>query len=83
MKRFRLTRMQGMTHYGFWGKEYVTLLLNTPPLITASSHRYFTSPDLPIPEYVEGFQGNAIPIDGEVVARLCVERLTLASEVDD
>lgn len=44
---------------------------------------YFTSPAVPIPKYVEGFQGNAIPLDGEVVARLCVERLTLAGEVDD
>lgn len=46
-------------------------------------NEYFTSPDLPEPQYVEGFQGNSIPINGEVVARLCVERLSLAFEVDD
>jgi hypothetical protein len=27
--------------------------------------------------------GNDIPIDGEAVARLCRDRLTLSSEVDD
>ncbi|KAF9013356.1 hypothetical protein BDQ17DRAFT_1404874 [Cyathus striatus] len=44
---------------------------------------YFTAPGIPTPSYPEGFQGNEIPIDGEVVARLCVERLSLSSEVDD
>ncbi|RDB17977.1 hypothetical protein Hypma_000815 [Hypsizygus marmoreus] len=43
----------------------------------------FTSPGVPEPKYVEGFQGNSIPLDGAAVARLCVERLTLTSEVDD
>jgi len=45
--------------------------------------RSFTSPSLPEPKYVEGFQGNAIPLDGEAVARLCHDRITLAEEVDD
>jgi len=45
--------------------------------------RYFTSPGLPESQYVGGFQSNSIPIDGEVVARLCVERLSLEFEVDD
>ncbi|KAG6832018.1 hypothetical protein H0H92_006054 [Tricholoma furcatifolium] len=44
---------------------------------------YFTSPGLPEPRYVEGFQGNSIPLDGALVARLCLERLTLTEEVDD
>ncbi|KAF8887177.1 hypothetical protein BD779DRAFT_1528535 [Infundibulicybe gibba] len=44
---------------------------------------YFTSPGVPTPSYPDGFQGNAIPIDGEAVARLCVDRLTLSVEVDD
>lgn len=44
---------------------------------------YFTSPSLPKFQYVEGFQGNSIPLDGEAVARLCLERLSLAAEVDD
>ncbi|TFK40715.1 hypothetical protein BDQ12DRAFT_627360 [Crucibulum laeve] len=44
---------------------------------------FFTSPGVPTPKYVEGFQGNEIPIDGAAVARLCVERLSLNVEVDD
>ncbi|KAJ7246408.1 hypothetical protein C8J57DRAFT_1360417 [Mycena rebaudengoi] len=43
----------------------------------------FTSPASPLPAYPEGFQGNSIPIDGEAVAELCIERLTIATEVDD
>ncbi|KAF9046494.1 hypothetical protein BJ165DRAFT_1345463 [Panaeolus papilionaceus] len=43
----------------------------------------FTSPGLPLPEYVEGFQGNEIPIDADAVIRLCVERLALSNEIDD
>ncbi|KAG6886739.1 hypothetical protein C0992_002589 [Termitomyces sp. T32_za158] len=46
-------------------------------------NEYFTSPGLPEPKYVEGFQGNSIPLDGALVARLCLERLLLAGEVDD
>jgi len=85
------TRGLGMVHYGFWGSEYVLIasfifytllhLLTTSPLHNMYSS--FTSPAFPHPKYVEGFQGNEIPIDGEAVARLCVERLSLASEVDD
>lgn len=45
--------------------------------------RTFTSPGLPLPEYVEGFQGNEIPIDADAVIRLCVERLALSNEIDD
>ncbi|KAJ6620732.1 hypothetical protein B0H10DRAFT_2020318 [Mycena sp. CBHHK59/15] len=43
----------------------------------------FTSPDTPVNAYPEGFQGDAIPINGAAVARLCFDRLTLALEVDD
>lgn len=43
----------------------------------------FTSPALPLPKYVPGFQGNEIPLDGDEVARLCVERLSLIAELDD
>ncbi|KAG5716393.1 hypothetical protein E4T56_gene1989 [Termitomyces sp. T112] len=46
-------------------------------------NEYFTSPGLPQPKYVEGFQGNSIPLDGALVARLCLERLSLTGEVDD
>lgn len=52
-------------------------------VLTRGSIRYFTSPALPLPQYVEGFQGNEIPIDADVVARLAIERLTLVSELDD
>ncbi|KAJ7644359.1 hypothetical protein FB45DRAFT_294074 [Roridomyces roridus] len=43
----------------------------------------FTSPDLPLPAYPEGFQGNEIPLDGEAVAQLCIQRLTLEEETDE
>jgi len=45
--------------------------------------RRFTSPGFPPRKYPEGFQGNAIPIDGAAVARLCVGRITLAIEPED
>ncbi|KAI0070552.1 hypothetical protein K474DRAFT_1653669 [Panus rudis PR-1116 ss-1] len=43
----------------------------------------FTRPDVPPVAYPEGFQGNNIPIDGELVARIVHERLTLQEEADD
>ncbi|KAF7297140.1 hypothetical protein MIND_00946900 [Mycena indigotica] len=43
----------------------------------------FTSPGIPLPSYPEGFQGNSIPLDGEAVARLCVQRLELEEDVDE
>ena len=46
-------------------------------------NRAFTRPDVPPVAYPEGFQGNEIPIDGELVARICVERLSLSEEADD
>ena len=76
------TRALGMRHYGFWGDQYVKFIL----VLTTSlrtSVRHFTSPNTPLPKYVEGFQGNEIPIDGELVARLCVYRLSLSFELDD
>ncbi|KDQ20223.1 hypothetical protein BOTBODRAFT_27641 [Botryobasidium botryosum FD-172 SS1] len=59
------TRALGMSHYGFWGKEY------------------FTSPNVPPAAYPEGFQGNQIPIDGDAVAALIQQRLSLDEEADD
>lgn len=44
---------------------------------------YFTGADVPPVAYPEGFQGNEIPIDGALVARLVHERLSLAEEADD
>ncbi|KIY43889.1 hypothetical protein FISHEDRAFT_52250 [Fistulina hepatica ATCC 64428] len=46
-------------------------------------NEYFTSPDVPVQAYPEGFQGNSIPINGTLVAQLCIDRLTLLEEVDD
>ena len=42
-----------------------------------------TAPGFPPPSYPPGFQGNEIPIDGELVARVCIERLSLSEEADD
>lgn len=49
----------------------------------ASPYSTFTSPDIPPVNYPEGFQGNEIPIDGTLVARICLERLSLVDEADD
>lgn len=46
-------------------------------------NRTFTSPEIPPVNYPEGFQGNEIPIDGALVARICLERLNLVDEADD
>jgi len=46
-------------------------------------NRTFTSPATPPVNYPEGFQGNDIPIDGKLVAKLCLERLSLNDEADD
>ncbi|KAJ7242855.1 hypothetical protein B0H12DRAFT_1131610 [Mycena haematopus] len=43
----------------------------------------FTSPNLPLNAYPEGFQGSSIPIDAAAVGRLTYDRLTLSLEVDD
>ncbi|KAJ7163324.1 hypothetical protein C8R46DRAFT_1102999 [Mycena filopes] len=43
----------------------------------------FTSPNMPLNAYPEGFQGNSIPVDAAAVGRLCYDRLTLSLEVDD
>lgn len=50
---------------------------------TSFPHSSFTSPDVPEVAYPEGFQGNEIPLDGEAVARRCLDRLTLSDEADD
>jgi len=45
--------------------------------------RRFTSEERPPRNYVEGFQGNDIPIDGEAVAALVQHQLSLNEEADD
>ncbi|KAI0249221.1 hypothetical protein BJV78DRAFT_1284120 [Lactifluus subvellereus] len=44
---------------------------------------YFSGGETPPMAYPEGFQGNEIPIDGELVASLVHRRLSLAEEADD
>jgi len=44
---------------------------------------FFSGAEAPPVAYPEGFQGNEIPIDGEVVAQLVHRRLSLAEEADD
>jgi len=47
------------------------------------AYSYFTGAEVPRVAYPEGFQGNEIPIDGELVAKLVHRRLSLAEEADD
>ncbi|KAI0030021.1 hypothetical protein K488DRAFT_55137 [Vararia minispora EC-137] len=46
-------------------------------------NKAFTRPDVPPVAYPEGFQGNEIPINGSVVAKIVQERLALSDEADD
>lgn len=79
------TRALGMVHYGFWGDKYVRLTCTFVHycVLIRTYRRAFTRPDVPEVAYPEGFQGNEIPIDGELVARICIERLSLSEEADD
>jgi len=43
----------------------------------------FTNPEVPPVNYPEGFQGNSIPLDGETVAKLCLERLQLPASTEN
>jgi hypothetical protein len=43
----------------------------------------FTNPEVPRVNYPEGFQGNSIPLNGEVVAKLCLERLQLPASAEN
>lgn len=75
------TRALGMRHYGFWGQESVfDRVVLFDHTLMSPLFRYFTSPDLPPIAYPRGFQLNEIPIDGDVVAKLCHERLSLPDE---
>lgn len=75
------SRALGMVHYGFWNDKFVPLssLFSHPDAV----YRSFTSPEIPPVNYPEGFQGEAIPIDGTAVARLCHQRLSLEDSADD
>ena len=77
------TRALGMVHYGFWGDKCVLFFIfvfTHPDIIP---FRAFTRPNVPQVAYPEGFQGNEIPLDGALVARICQERLTLMEELDE
>jgi hypothetical protein len=75
------TRALGMVHFGFWGNRYSVFV--SRHLVLTRVYSYFTGADVPPVAYPEGFQGNEIPIDGALVARLVHERLSLAEEADD
>ncbi len=78
------TRALGMVHYGFWGHRYVSSTRHSIFVSSSCLHdSYFSGADAPPVAYPEGFQGNEIPIDGEVVAQLVHRRLSLAEEADD
>ena len=50
----------------------------------AHAAQLFTGAEVPRVAYLSrGFQGNEIPIDGELVAKLVHRRLSLAEEADD
>ncbi len=73
------TRALGMVHYGVWNDMYVSHLLerHMSPL-TFPPHSTFTRPNVPERHnYIDGFQGNEIAIDGVVVADLVHQRLQL------
>ena len=48
-----------------------------------AAYSYFSGAEAPPVAYPEGFQGNEIPLDGELVAKLVHRRLSLAEEADD
>eukprot|EP00914_Ancora_sagittata_P000776 GHVO01002114.1.p1 GENE.GHVO01002114.1~~GHVO01002114.1.p1 ORF type:complete len:241 (-),score=13.23 GHVO01002114.1:116-739(-) len=45
--------------------------------------KVLTAPNFPPPKYPDGFQGNAIPVDGRTVANLVRNRIGAAGEVDE
>lgn len=75
--------------FWFWFWFYIAHLIITYQLNNRTTdhiryttrytqNRTFTQPDIPPrPNYPEGFQGNDIPLDGAVVARLVERRLSL------
>lgn len=73
-----------ITDSGATSKSRVQSFDNDFTVLKCSSlHRTFTSPEIPPVNYPEGFQGNEIPVDGTLVARICLERLSLVDEADD
>ena len=83
--RLRLRIHDARLGYGsLWLLGKQVLLSNVSSLSCA--HRvdsYFFGADVPPVAYPEGFQGNEIPLNGTLVAKLVHERLSLAEEADD
>lgn len=83
-------RSLGMVHYGVWNDKCVSAscVAMSVPLMTSREpapfglDRTFTNPEVPRVSYPEGFQGNSIPLNGEVVAKLCRERLRLPASTE-
>jgi len=48
-----------------------------------AAYSYFTGAEVPRVAYPEGFQGNEVSIDGELVAKLVHRGLSLREEADD
>ena len=68
---------------GATGKTPRSDLIMASWCLNDSPYSTFTSPEIPPVNYPEGFQGNEIPIDGTLVARIILERLNLVDEADD
>ncbi|KAG8908790.1 hypothetical protein FRB99_003028 [Tulasnella sp. 403] len=65
---YKLTaRMLGIKHYAFWNDRYVTF-----PDVPSKA-------DLPAHGMPETFHSNDIPINADLVIKLCIERLTTPS----
>jgi hypothetical protein len=64
--------MSCQSHIAAWSHSHIIL-----------HNSYFSGAEAPPVAYPEGFQGNEIPLDGEVVAQLVHRRLSLAEEADD
>lgn len=63
----------------FFYSHFVSFLIGVT--FPFSLTRTFTQPDVPHQQnYPEGFQGNAIPVNGATVAKLVHKRLTLGLE---
>ncbi|KIJ51248.1 hypothetical protein M422DRAFT_223714 [Sphaerobolus stellatus SS14] len=70
----------------FFYPQGFTLDYEWPTRILGMKHygfwgdKYFTFPDLPKRNYPPGYHGNEIPIDADLVAKLCHERLSLPED---
>jgi hypothetical protein len=73
-------RTLGMQYYGIWGDRCVSpqrflFTVHGQMLIGNRPGRSFDGEHTPEVAYPEDFHGNAIPLDGKLVARLCEKQL--------